>query len=451
MAAIDNGDGERVRSGLAARIGSRLRALRSVLAAVAVVFFILTVVGALHWAYAFAGVLAVVAAVTLSPQPARAPRTLMANAVRRPGRTLDQRAALLIAALPDPCVVVDRRGIVVLHNEKARAAVPGLRSGDPLSFVLRAPDVTEAVQSALTTDAARTVPYHEKVPIERWFEAHVAPIRVDMSGPSLPDHVVITIHDNTNQQRIERMRVDFVANASHELRTPLASLSGFVETLQGPARNDPEARERFLDIMRGQALRMSRLIDDLLSLSRIELNAHIPPQDVIDLRSVVAQTVDALGPLARENGVEVAMSLPGGPQRIRADRDELYRVCDNLIENAIKYGASGKRVDIVVRSEAPVDGFPAAVVLIVTDRGPGIAAEHIPRLTERFYRVDTASSRQKGGTGLGLAIVKHILARHRGRLEVESRLGEGSVFTARFEALDTAAEGDRHRSVIHQS
>lgn len=444
MATIENGNEERLRPGFTGRIRSRLRALRGVLTTVVAVFLVLTAAGALPWAYALASILAVATGAALLPQPARAPRTVIANAIRRPGRTLDQRAALLIAALPDPCIVVDRRGVVVLHNEKARAAVPGLRQGDPLSFVLRAPDVTEAVQSVLAANAARTVSYHEKVPIERWFEAHVAPIRVDVSGTSQPDYAVVTIHDNTNQQRIERMRVDFVANASHELRTPLASLSGFVETLQGPARNDPEARARFLDIMRGQALRMSRLIDDLLSLSRIELHAHVLPQDVVDLRGVVAQTVDALGPLARENGVEVVMSLPDAPQRIRADRDELYRVCDNLIENAIKYGASGKRVDIVVRSEAPSDGFPEAVVLIVTDKGPGIAIEHIPRLTERFYRVDTESSRQKGGTGLGLAIVKHILARHRARLEVESRIGEGSVFTARFEALGSAADDGRH-------
>jgi two-component system phosphate regulon sensor histidine kinase PhoR len=224
------------------------------------------------------------------------------------------------------------------------------------------------------------------------------------------------------------MRADFVANASHELRTPLASLSGFIETLQGPARNDPQARERFLDIMKAQANRMARLIDDLLSLSRIELKAHVQPEHQVDLGPIVRQVADGLQTLARDRGVEVRIALPPEPLFARGDRDELIRVFENLVENALKYGAAGKRVDIALVREA---GDNEATVA-VRDYGPGIAPEHLPRLTERFYRVDVTESRAQGGTGLGLALVKHILHRHRGRLTIDSAPGKGATFTVRL-------------------
>jgi two-component system phosphate regulon sensor histidine kinase PhoR len=224
------------------------------------------------------------------------------------------------------------------------------------------------------------------------------------------------------------MRVDFVANASHELRTPLASLLGFIETLQGPAKDDPKARERFLEVMRGQARRMTRLIDDLLSLSRIEMRLHLPPASAIDLKTVVVPMIETLKPLAAENGVTIAADLGAGSFRVLGDRDELLRVVENLIENAVKYGDTGERVDVSLsRVDAP-DGRGRQVVLEVRDHGPGIAPEHLPRLTERFYRADAAQSRQKGGTGLGLAIVKHIVNRHRGQLAIESELGQGAAF-----------------------
>jgi two-component system phosphate regulon sensor histidine kinase PhoR len=223
------------------------------------------------------------------------------------------------------------------------------------------------------------------------------------------------------------MRADFVANASHELRTPLASLLGFVETLMGPAREDAQARDKFLIIMREQAQRMSRLVDDLLSLSRIEQNLHLRPEEPVDLTAVLCHIVDTLGPLARENQVTLKLDAPA-PVIVSGDRDELMRVAENLVENAIKYGASyaanlDKSVDISV--VAP----KGEGLLTVRDHGPGIAPEHLPRLTERFYRVDAGQSRAKGGTGLGLAIVKHIIARHRGRLNIESKLGDGASFS----------------------
>jgi two-component system phosphate regulon sensor histidine kinase PhoR len=233
------------------------------------------------------------------------------------------------------------------------------------------------------------------------------------------------------------MRADFVANASHELRTPLAALSGFIETLQGSARDDAKARERFLAIMQEQAWRMARLIDDLLSLSRIELNAHRRPDTPVDLVPIVRQVVDGLETLARDRGVTVNVAATDA-LTVLGDRDELIRLFENLIENALKYGAAGKRVEIKLAPGLSVDGEPEAQVG-VRDYGPGIAPAHLPRLTERFYRVDVAESRAQGGTGLGLALVKHILNRHRGRLTIESASGAGATFTVHLPTVGTAS------------
>jgi two-component system phosphate regulon sensor histidine kinase PhoR len=223
------------------------------------------------------------------------------------------------------------------------------------------------------------------------------------------------------------MRADFVANASHELRTPLAALLGFIETLQGPAKNDPVAREKFLGIMQQQAARMARLIDDLLSLSRIELNAHLQPNTPVDLAPIVRQVADGLQTLARDRAVEIKLTTPPAALNVLGDRDELIRALENLVENALKYGEAGKRVDITLTRAQTRAGTPEARVA-VRDYGPGIAPEHLPRLTERFYRVDVADSRAQGGTGLGLALVKHVLNRHGGRLSIESTLGQGATF-----------------------
>jgi two-component system phosphate regulon sensor histidine kinase PhoR len=227
------------------------------------------------------------------------------------------------------------------------------------------------------------------------------------------------------------MRADFVANAGHELKTPLSTLLGFIETLRGPARDDAAARERFLGILYEQAGRMARLVDDLLSLSRIEQKVHIHPDTTTDLVMIVNEVTDGLAPLARERDVEIRINGEADSLDVLGDRDELIRVFENLIENALKYGASGKRVDITLTRE-PAAGEPRDAMVAVRDYGPGIAPEHLPRLTERFYRVDIAESRAQGGTGLGLALVKHILNRHRGRLMIDSTLGSGATFTARL-------------------
>jgi two-component system phosphate regulon sensor histidine kinase PhoR len=267
-----------------------------------------------------------------------------------------------------------------------------------------------------------------------------------VDGAFGPEALAIAqIEDRTETRRAEQLRSDFIANASHELRTPLASLVGFIETLQGPAREDVEARARFLKIMRDQATRMSRLIDDLLSLSRIEMKAHVRPSGEVDLVATVKHVADALEPLSRELGVAIRLDLPEAPVTVTGERDELIQVIENLIENACKYGQSGGRVEVAV---APA-GEGAGPSFAVRDHGPGIAEEHIPRLTERFYRIDVDTSRKHRGTGLGLAIVKHILARHHARMTIDSRLGEGATFTVTFpQAGSRAALGPEENSYV---
>jgi two-component system phosphate regulon sensor histidine kinase PhoR len=328
-------------------------------------------------------------------------------------------------ALPDPTFILDRRGIVRYANARAATTFP-IKPGDPLTFRLRAPDLTAAFERVARGGPAERVEFVERVPTERWYGAWFAPL--DRAAGAVPNFIVLTLDDLSEGRRVERVRADFVANASHELRTPLASLAGFIETLQGPAREDQQARARFLGIMHDQATRMSRLIDDLLSLSRIELKGHMRPSERVDLAAIVRHVTDALEPLARDLGVTIETGMPDGPVEIRGERDELIQVFENLIENACKYGQSGKRV---VVNLVPGTGI-AGPTVTVRDFGPGIAAEHLPRLTERFYRVDVETSRLHRGTGLGLAIVKHILARHDARLTIESHPGEGALFSVTF-------------------
>jgi two-component system phosphate regulon sensor histidine kinase PhoR len=295
--------------------------------------------------------------------------------------------------------------------------------------VLRMPDLIDAIRRVEATGQPQQVDLFERIPHDRWFQVAVVPVKpappVDSS-----EMLLLTFDDRTPLRRVEEMRADFVANASHELRTPLAALLGFIETLQGPAKNDPAARERFLEIMRKQAARMARLIDDLLSLSRIELNAHLRPSTPVELASIVRQVVDGLQTLARDRNVEINVSAPPEPLVVLGDRDELIRALENLVENALKYGEAGKRVDIAIRRVPTPSGEEARIS--VRDYGPGIAPEHLPRLTERFYRVDVADSRAQGGTGLGLALVKHVLNRHGGRVAIESVPGSGATFTVQL-------------------
>ena len=339
--------------------------------------------------------------------------------------------AAVVFSMPDPAVLLDRAGRVIHLNAAAAELAPALRRNEIAQFALRSPEIVMALREAIATAEPRRATYLDHVPVDRWMELIITPVPVPTLLGGADKCLLMTFHDQTQLRQVEEMRADFVANASHELRTPLAALSGFIDTLQGQAKDDPKARERFLGIMQNQAARMARLIDDLLSLSRVELSAHVRPHTLVDLVPIIHQVVDGLEPLARERQVEIETNLPGPPVMIAGDREELLRLVENLVENALKYGASGGRV-IVSLDAAPAGESAPGIRVIVRDFGPGIAPEHLPRLTERFYRVNVGDSRSQGGTGLGLSLVKHILNRHGGRLLIKSELSKGATFTACF-------------------
>jgi two-component system, OmpR family, phosphate regulon sensor histidine kinase PhoR len=337
----------------------------------------------------------------------------------------------VVAGMPDPAVLLDRAGRVIHLNAAAAQLAPALRKNELAQFALRSPEIITALREAIATTETRRATYLDHVPVDRWMELIVTPVPVPTLFGGMDRCMLMTFHDQTPLRRVEEMRADFVANASHELRTPLAALSGFIDTLQGPAKDDAKARERFLGIMHTQATRMARLIDDLLSLSRVELSAHVRPDAVVDIVPIIRQVADGLELLARERQVAINIELPDAPVVIAGDREELLRLFENLIENALKYGASGGKVVVSLTSAMSGEGAPEFRVM-VRDFGPGIAPEHLPRLTERFYRVDVGDSRAQGGTGLGLSLVKHIVNRHRGRLLIESVPKKGATFTACF-------------------
>ncbi len=351
----------------------------------------------------------------------------MVDSRRAAGHPLTRLIESLIAGLPGPAIVLDRDGRVIAYNEAAVGLAPAMRRGDPALISLRMPELVNAIRRATRRREPQRVEFFERVPRDRWYEAFVCPVRLPSGEGGPSDLLLMTFNDLTPLRRVEEMRADFIANASHELRTPLAALLGFIETLQGRAKDDRVARDKFLIIMQAQATRMARLIDDLLSLSRIELNAHLQPSTPVDLAPIVRQVIDGLQMLARDREVEIKVTVPAEPLTVLGERDELIRALENLVENALKYGAAGKRVDVTLSSGQTRAGLAEARIA-VRDYGPGIAPEHLPRLTERFYRVDIADSRQQGGTGLGLALVKHVLNRHGGRLTIESTPGQGATF-----------------------
>jgi two-component system phosphate regulon sensor histidine kinase PhoR len=306
---------------------------------------------------------------------------------------------------------------LLASNAALKSFLPTTRVGDALTLSVRSPDILDAIERVLCGGPAEPTMWREAVPVERIFDIWVSPVDLPDQEPM----AAVTFRDLTDARRLERTRTDFIANVSHELRTPLASLIGFIETLKGPARDDINARERFLSIMNEQAGRMSRLIDDLLSLSRVEQHEHLRPKNKIDLVAVVAHTIDGMRLIARQRGMKI--KIRGAREiMVLGDRDELIRLVENLIGNAIKYGSTANKDSLL---DVSVDILASNAWLCVRDYGPGIAKEHLPRLTERFYRADGGSS---GGTGLGLALVKHIVARHRGRLTISSEPGEGACF-----------------------
>lgn len=336
---------------------------------------------------------------------------------------LDTSVTSFADILAEPCIIVDDRVVVIYANPAASRHFPRMRTGDPLAFTLRNPDLVEAISSVQDSGTTQRTELHVTAPNEVWYRAAVE-LYVPM-GDRGARYTVISLYDLTDQKRTERMRGDFVANASHQLRTPLTSLMGFIETLQGPAANDETARARFLSIMRGQAERMSALIDDLLSLSRIELRQHVKPTENVILNDLLREVAASLQPRLEEVGIVLKLDLPSENVSVKGDRSELFEVIENLADNALKYGASAGRIEIALAPQASRSGAYHAI--LVTDFGPGIPEEHIPRLTERFYRVNSETTRGKKGTGLGLAIVKHIVARHQGEMSIRSKPGEGTT------------------------
>ena len=341
------------------------------------------------------------------------------------GTNIAAQTRAVLETLEEPVLLLDGSGRIVVANAAARSIVGPASERKHISSVLRTPELLQAIARVRDGGATEAVDFTFLVPVERHFRAHIGAVHDAPSGQRL---VLMHVNDLTAVRRAEEMRVDFVANASHELRTPLAAVSGFIDTLKGHAKNDPEARERFLDIMAEEAGRMRRLVDDLLSLTRIELNEHYPPATPVDVVALLHHAVASLTPLATADGVTLDIGS-SEPLTVLGDRDDLIQVFQNLVHNAIKYGRDKGVVRIRFgRSDGATRGS-SEVFISIQDEGEGIPREAIPRLTERFYRVDVKRSRERGGTGLGLAIVKHILNRHRGRLQIESVLGSGSVFT----------------------
>lgn len=365
------------------------------------------------------------------------------------------------AALPEPLFILDADGVVEHANPAAEELVgaKGI-TGRHFAAVLRAPAVYEAVENALETNLPARVEFSTRGSVDRWCRAYVTSIETGADRvANRSQRSLVFIRDLTSEHRLEQMRADFIASASHELRTPLASVIGFIETLRGPAKDDPEARKKFLGIMQSQAERMQRLVSDLMSLSHIELNEHVPPKDIVNVGETAADVVESLAPLFDKAGAIVDfIADTDEPTTVRGERDEIFQAVQNLLHNAVKYGGEPAMIKVRVgRGVAPAlvdEGEPGTragdtpeqvaarlgvevedlVYFQIRDFGPGVDRAALPRLTERFYRVNIERSRKSGGTGLGLAIVKHILNRHKGGFQIESKLARGTAFNCYFQS-----------------
>ncbi len=361
--------------------------------------------------------------------------------------------------LPEPLIILSKDGIIETTNPAA-TEFTNIKDSDGrhVASIIRAAAVFEAVEAVANDRLARNIEFSTTGSVPRYCRAYIAPLSEHKDN----DKILLFIRDLTSERRVEKMRVDFIASASHELRTPLASLLGFIETLRGPAREDEAARDKFLKIMQKQAERMQRLVVDLMSLSSIELNEHVIPVDQLALGEVIADVMDGLGPIIEktEAMIELNDQSPNTDQlEMIGDRDEILQAAQNLVHNAIKYGGDPARIQITIgRGDAPAlagknEPFQRAgesashiaarrgcnvddlIFLQVRDFGPGIERGDLPRLTERFYRVNVERNRKTGGTGLGLAIVKHILNRHQGGLQIETKLATGTAFTCYFAGI----------------
>ena len=336
-----------------------------------------------------------------------------------------QAELVVLDHIPDPVILLGAQREVIFANRAAMDLLQASYRNRDLAQSLRHPAVLEIADAVLRGAPERSAEVDLLLPVQRTLLARA--IAVPGNGPT---RAMLTFHDMTESRQLEQIRQDFVANVSHELRSPISAIVGFIETLRGPAREDVAARERFLAIMAEEASRMSRLIDNLLSLSRVEATEHVRPRELIDITAILGTVRDLLSRRAQERQMDLRLELDPNLPSIQGNRDELTEVFHNLIDNAIKYGRMGTAIRVVAHSiERIPDIGGAGLAIAVENQGEGIEAEHIPRLTERFYRIDKGRSRKMGGTGLGLAIVKHIVNRHRGRLVIESTLGFGARFT----------------------
>jgi len=332
----------------------------------------------------------------------------------------------VLEALPDPALVVDDTGTIQFCNTLVTAMYPRVTTGRAITLLSRNPDFLSSLRSDRVSNGPAIIDLHDRVPVSRHMSALISHLDfgVEVSDETM---TLIILRDLTDQQKHAQMRSDFIAYASHELRTPLASIKLMIETMLGSQAVTEEKREYFLSMMLGQATRMARLIDDLLSLSRIEMNTHVPPRGIVELHELIAEVIPTLEPLAKESGIRLVFDNQADKASTMGEWDDLTQVIQNLVQNAIRYGRKDGSVTIRMTRTKSRTSRPQIRISIIDD-GMGIEPEHIPRLTERFYRVSAAESRAKGGTGLGLAIVKHIISRHRGELEIKSVVGEGSEF-----------------------
>ncbi|WP_051540697.1 ATP-binding protein [Ahrensia sp. 13_GOM-1096m] len=401
---------------------SRLKAHRWLMVGALFIFACLLLGGWLKPMQAFISSFAIIILAMLAPVQSRKARiNAEANALSQTAN--DRHIHAISNAINDPIMLISSTGTLLYANEEAERAFGRIEIGTPIVLRLRSDEVRTLIRSTLDGVKTGTIEFVEKSPLERWFSVSLKPVSSDATKPQYLMH----FHDLSETKKTDKVRSDFIANASHELRTPLASLMGFIETLAGPARNDEVARDRFLKIMQDQAGRMSRLIDDLLTLSRFETAWGQSSFEEVELKAVLTHVTNALSPMVSQTGATIKLSFAGGLDealKLRGNRDEIIQLFENLIENAIKYGKDNGQVNVDVSEDAAGQNF----IVEVRDDGPGISEEHLPRLVERFYRVDVDTSRGKQGTGLGLAIVKHIIQRHKGRLNVKSKLGQGTSF-----------------------
>ena len=325
--------------------------------------------------------------------------------------------ANILDGLADAVILIDNNRTFVDGNEAAMNLLGSNVQGQDLAGVVNSAEVIEAVDNVLSGKAIERGEVHLPAPVSRICEMQV--IDLPARNPDKPDWVMLVLRDITDARKAEQMRADFVSNVSHELRSPISSLLGFIETLQGPARDDPQARERFLGIMEEEARRMTRLVNDLLTLSKVEAAEHIRPREAVDLAQLLGEISTVLTGQGKSRDMQIALTVPDDLPAVAGDKEELIQVFRNLIDNALKYGDQGSVVQITA---SPSENN--SITTTIVNHGPGIQADDIPRLTERFYRADKGRSRASGGTGLGLAIVKHIIGRHRGQIEISSVLGE---------------------------